>query len=213
MKLFKRLRRQSFTLVELLVVISIIALLAGMALPAMQKAIVKAQMIKTVSNSKQVYIAAQQAALDSTTTGNSKIGWPSDMRAAGVTNGTTTPMEYMRTLVNNGYLNASDLKILSAQGYPIPAENITNLDSYTSRNNAFNLGNVGDNDDGTAVFMFTKNWTWGTALNPKKQPFGENGFIILHRDGTAANYNKAQATDVSGSIGTQPGDVSPWIVE
>src|SRR4051794_39675077 len=47
-------RNQGFTLVELLVVMVIIAVLAGMAYPAMNGAIVKARQIADVNNAKQI---------------------------------------------------------------------------------------------------------------------------------------------------------------
>lgn len=56
--------RLGFTLVELLVVISIIALLASMLLPALGKAKAKAQGIRCISNLKQLTLAAQMYVSD-----------------------------------------------------------------------------------------------------------------------------------------------------
>ncbi len=60
----RKRRRVAFTLVELLVVVGIIALLAGLAGPSFNMAMKKAQSVKCASNLRSIGIAAAQAASD-----------------------------------------------------------------------------------------------------------------------------------------------------
>ncbi len=61
-----KITRQSkgFTLIELLVVIGIIALLASIAVPAFQGAMVKGSQMKALSNAKQIATACRTYAID-----------------------------------------------------------------------------------------------------------------------------------------------------
>src|SRR6476661_1119117 len=75
--------QSAFTLIEMLVVISIIAVLAAFAVPALTSALTKGQMTGTLNNGRQLYLAAQQMALDGAANSDPALVWPGDDAAIG----------------------------------------------------------------------------------------------------------------------------------
>ncbi|MDE1170289.1 MAG: type II secretion system protein [Verrucomicrobium sp.] len=200
----KNRNASAFTLIELLVVISIIAILASLALPALDNARTQAQGVQIVSNARQVYIAMQAASSDAAQSGLGGIGFPADAGPQ------TTPTAYFQNvLIANDYLKAGDLRVLSAPGYPA----VVGTNTLTAANNAFNLGNTGSIDAGTAVLIYTKNWSWGQDPKETKQPFGNKGAVILHKGGDGAFWKANVAKKTDGTIGTQPAGTPAWITE
>src|SRR5207237_5817527 len=100
--------QSAFTLIEMLVVISIIAVLAAFAVPALTSALTKGQMTGTMNNGRQLYLAAQQMALDGSANSDPSLAWPGDYTPA------PTLSAYMTFLVDNDYLKVVDVqKLLS----------------------------------------------------------------------------------------------------
>src|SRR5438552_17382198 len=155
--LMKSRLQSAFTLIAMLVVISIIAVLAAFAVPALTSALTKGQMSGTLNNGRQLYLAAQQMALDGAANADPSLSWPGDY--------TTAPKvsEYMTTLVNNDYLKPGDVqKLMNAPGTkcvmtytaaapPAPAK----VDLLGTP--AFKFFLVRDNDSSNVIFIETNN--------------------------------------------------------
>src|SRR5947209_5492623 len=103
-----------FTLIEMLVVISIIVVLAAFAGPALFNALAKGQMTGSMNNARQLYLAGQQMALDGATNSDPTRAWPGDLSDTAAAPGSspapiTTLQQYMTKLVQGDYLKAGDV--------------------------------------------------------------------------------------------------------
>jgi len=206
--------QSAFTLIEMLVVISIIAVLAAFAVPALTSALTKGQMTGTLNNGRQLYLAAQQMALDGAANSDPKLCWPGDDAAI------ATVTDYMNRLYQNDYLKPGDLqKLLNAPGTnatvtanaaapPNPAS--VTLGGATP---GFKFFKVKDADSANVIFLETNNYTYNAALAVGTAPFGDKGFIVQRRGGDASILRKnnaqqgaAGAAIFQGTVGKKIGD-------
>jgi len=188
----KKLSANSFTLVELLVVISIIGLLAGLAVPAIQGGLDKAKQGVDVSNARQLGIIFFSEAND-----NNGI-----YRVNGDLTNTTVANNFLsiiQGMCSNGVLTSA--KILSGQGV-VPA---ISTNTITAANIAFGYTpNLTTSDDGQIPLILTKGPTSLAQSNitlANTYPWKTKG-IVVYRLGNSAEFIK------SGANGAKVGAVN-----
>ena len=107
---------QGFTLIELLVVIAIIAILAALAVPQITSALLRGQMVQTVNNEKQIFLATFSMANDYAVNQDPKLGWPGDL-AISTDSPVTSLSEFVKRLELYDYVKKADVgKIFAAPG-------------------------------------------------------------------------------------------------
>jgi prepilin-type N-terminal cleavage/methylation domain-containing protein len=198
--------QSAFTLIEMLVVISIIAVLAAFAVPALTSALTKGQMTGTMNNGRQLYLAAQQMALDGAANSDPNLVWPGDDPAA-----LGTLNNYMTRLVQNDYLKAGDVqKLLSGPGasaiVATAGSGATQTVTITGTS-AFKIYPVAESNASNAIFAVSNNYIYATALSPTtgggapNNPFGDKGFVVQRKGGDASILRKNNATPGAGASG------------
>jgi hypothetical protein len=173
----KKLKANSFTLVELLVVISIIGLLAGLAVPAIQGGLDKAKQQVDVSNIRQCGMIAFSYANDNEGNFN------------GTNTNTVSSTVFFTNLVGLGQLNST--KILAGNGY-IAALGTNNIQP---NNIAWGYNNpLTTSDDGNLPLFISKNFGNGVSFSNVSIASSTVGWkskgIVVYRVGNSAEFIK-----------------------
>ncbi len=166
-------------MLEVVVALAIIVVLAVVSYSALSPVLVRGcKSPQILSNAKQLHLATQQMALDATTAGNRKIGWPGNIGG--------TFANWAHQLVAGEYLTTNDFcKLLSGPGMVVPLNQIP-----TKNNNALLIYDVREESEGSTVFLtsanFTNTPTGGMPPTKESKPYGDKGFVVFRKAGDGA---------------------------
>lgn len=174
----RKLKANSFTLVELLVVISIIGLLAGLAVPAIQGGLDRAKQQVDVSNVRQCGLIAFSYANDN------------DGNYNGSLTNVSSSLQYFTNLISMGLLNSP--KVLSGNGYTAA----TSTNNISAQNVAWAyVSGLTTSDDGQIPLFLSKGISTlssNVSLSSVTTGWKTKGAVV-YRVGNSAEFLKAGA--------------------
>ena len=185
----KKLKSNSFTLVELLVVISIIGLLAGLAVPAIQGGLDKAKQQVDVSNIRQCGLVAFGYANDN------------DGNYSGTNTNSVSSTTFFTNLVSLGLLNST--KVLAGNGYTAALS----TNNITANNIAWGFNSpLNTSDDGNLPLFISKNFGSQNSFSNVSIAASTVGWkskgIVVYRVANSAEFIKP------GTGGASAGNVT-----
>ena len=193
----QRGNRRSFTLIELLVVVAIIAVLAGLLLPALKSARVSGQRAKCLSNIRQILLACSGYANDNGTAFPAGVTWSGDANDYHC----VSNLVWLQDLLTN-YLSGSQGQMSPVFRCPsIPVNSNSWINYAPQASYRYNICNAGQTtlstvkDPTSAVLLYDLCWTdW----QPSQFLHGtiNLGFV----DGHCGSLLPSQLTPVNGSI-------------
>ena len=222
-KVWKRRGWRGFTLIELLVVVAIIAVLAGLLLPAVLKAWKSAQATQVMNDGRQIYVALFDTQMKDLVLRRSGIGFPKSI-ASDAVNGFNNSNELFARMVRDEVLKVQ-YDFFSAPGLEV-CDSVVEGD-FDARFNAWCVtADLGENTPDMTPFIFTRNINVGATLDQtvtnltdfltENAPFGRfQGIVIskggayrpLPADGGPMFFPKGVLVTNLQKVVLQPGDI------
>lgn len=184
-----QMKKNAFTLIELMIVIVIIMLLAGLMSPLLQKSLAKGRMTQAMNNGKQIFMSLFSDQLEK------KRTYPVSAGEGGF----STSTAYWKWAVTNRIVD-TDFSLFSAYGL----ETYRGLDPtrFTAAHNAWCItADISSSQRSVTPLLFTRNLDIARLNDPldnavtETEPFGKGGVLVVRLGGDAAIYDQAQLAE------------------
>ncbi len=193
-------------------VIAIIAMLAAILVPAVNRALISAALTQTVSNGANIYKSAFAGQMEDAVLGGSYSAWPKE------DDDYNDATAYFTYLVTSKVMSVT-FDFFAARG--IEGAKTTDDSEFGDENNAWSLVlNLNDAPEGTP-FIYTKNYELGGSLPTGegaiseddlegKAPFGSDGIVVVLKGGSAFSLRGRNLTEENfNPAGDSVGDATP----
>ena len=172
-----------------MVLIVVAGVISVLAWPAWKSGLAKRDLTRTMNNGRELYLAALRMATDGATKSDASLAWPGDYPVNSLA-------EYCGKLVERDYLKPADLqRLLSAPGAVCT---VTTTGSPPATKlmgaSALKIYKARTTNPSTTIFAASSNYIYATPLKRDAKPFGEAGFIVIHKSGDAGLFGRQQAT-------------------
>ena len=190
-------KRAGFPIVQTLLAVVVVLILPVLVLPMMDSHNHEG-ISRVLSNARQIHQSAYRMVLDNAAEPNPELGWAGDLAIA-KNHPVATTGDYVERMVSFKYLDRVNLhKVFSIRDVPV----YPGTGPFEGKYSVYTFFKITEKDEDTAVFLATKNFHYGAALDPKA-PYGERGSVIVHKAGDAQKLSAGQA--MNKNVGLMPG--------